>query len=158
MLLIAASSASAVELPGTISVDAANPAVLIPADGAQTFPSSKLRWSPHADVQKLLTRYLREGLRCRIGIKGETIFSLDGAVRAYLDGKATTFVGKRAAAETARTAQSFPSGIGERASDFESWFFLQSIPTLLKVLPGPPRRVIGDLSKVDKVLHGLDLT
>jgi circadian clock protein KaiB len=30
-------------------------------------------------------------------------------------------------------------------------------PTLLKVLPGPPRRVIGDLSKVDKVLHGLDL-
>jgi len=30
-------------------------------------------------------------------------------------------------------------------------------PTLLKVLPGPPRRVIGDLSQVDKVLHGLDI-
>jgi circadian clock protein KaiB len=31
-------------------------------------------------------------------------------------------------------------------------------PTLLKVLPFPPRRVIGDLSQVDKVLHGLDIT
>jgi circadian clock protein KaiB len=30
-------------------------------------------------------------------------------------------------------------------------------PTLLKVLPGPPRRVIGDLSQADKVLHGLDI-
>jgi circadian clock protein KaiB len=31
-------------------------------------------------------------------------------------------------------------------------------PTLLKILPLPPRRVIGDLSQVDKVLHGLDIT
>jgi circadian clock protein KaiB len=30
-------------------------------------------------------------------------------------------------------------------------------PTLLKVQPLPPRRVIGDLSQVDKVLHGLDI-
>jgi circadian clock protein KaiB len=30
-------------------------------------------------------------------------------------------------------------------------------PTLLKVLPFPPRRFIGDLSQVDKVLHGLDI-
>jgi circadian clock protein KaiB len=30
-------------------------------------------------------------------------------------------------------------------------------PTLLKVLPFPPRRVIGDLSQVDKVLRGLDI-
>jgi circadian clock protein KaiB len=32
-----------------------------------------------------------------------------------------------------------------------------AVPTLLKVLPFPPRRVIGDLSQVDKVLHGLDI-
>jgi circadian clock protein KaiB len=32
-----------------------------------------------------------------------------------------------------------------------------AIPTLLKVRPLPPRRVIGDLSQVDKVLHGLDI-
>jgi circadian clock protein KaiB len=31
-------------------------------------------------------------------------------------------------------------------------------PTLLKVLPSPPRRVIGDLSQVDKVLRGLDIS
>ena len=30
-------------------------------------------------------------------------------------------------------------------------------PTLLKVRPLPPRRVIGDLSQVDRVLHVLDL-
>jgi circadian clock protein KaiB len=30
-------------------------------------------------------------------------------------------------------------------------------PTLLKVLPFPPQRLIGDLSQVDKVLHGLDI-
>ena len=31
------------------------------------------------------------------------------------------------------------------------------IPTLVKVRPFPPRRVIGDLSQMDKVLHGLDI-
>jgi circadian clock protein KaiB len=31
-------------------------------------------------------------------------------------------------------------------------------PTLLKVQPLPPRRVIGDLSRIDKVLQGLDIT
>jgi circadian clock protein KaiB len=30
-------------------------------------------------------------------------------------------------------------------------------PTLLKLLPLPQRRVIGDLSQVDKVLHALDI-
>jgi circadian clock protein KaiB len=30
-------------------------------------------------------------------------------------------------------------------------------PTLLKVGPSPARRIIGDLSQVDKVLRGLDL-
>ena len=30
-------------------------------------------------------------------------------------------------------------------------------PTLLKVRPLPPRRVIGDLSQVDRVLQGLDI-
>jgi circadian clock protein KaiB len=32
-----------------------------------------------------------------------------------------------------------------------------AIPTLLKVQPFPPRRVIGDLSQIDKVLRGLDI-
>jgi circadian clock protein KaiB len=30
-------------------------------------------------------------------------------------------------------------------------------PTLMKVRPFPPQRVIGDLSQVDKVLHSLDI-
>lgn len=32
-----------------------------------------------------------------------------------------------------------------------------AVPTLLKILPRPQRRVIGDLSQVNKVLHGLDI-
>ena len=30
-------------------------------------------------------------------------------------------------------------------------------PTLMKVRPRPPRRIIGDLSQLDRVLHSLDL-
>jgi circadian clock protein KaiB len=30
-------------------------------------------------------------------------------------------------------------------------------PTLMKVRPRPPKRVIGDLSQLDRVLHGLDI-
>ena len=30
-------------------------------------------------------------------------------------------------------------------------------PTLLKLFPTPRRRIIGDLSQVDKVLHALDI-
>jgi circadian clock protein KaiB len=32
-----------------------------------------------------------------------------------------------------------------------------AIPTLVKVRPSPQRRVIGDLSDVDKVVRGLDI-
>ncbi len=34
---------------------------------------------------------------------------------------------------------------------------LIAAPTLVRLLPEPLRRVIGDLSDLDKVLHGLDL-
>jgi circadian clock protein KaiB len=30
-------------------------------------------------------------------------------------------------------------------------------PTLLRVRPLPPMRIIGDLSQLDRVLHGLDI-
>lgn len=36
-------------------------------------------------------------------------------------------------------------------------FQLIAAPTLVKLLPAPLRRVIGDLSDEDKVLHGLGL-
>jgi len=41
-----------------------------------------------------------------------------------------------------------------------SWATTEQIvatPTLMKVRPQPPRRVIGDLSQLDRVLHGLDI-
>ncbi|HEX8928545.1 MAG TPA: circadian clock KaiB family protein [Actinomycetota bacterium] len=36
-------------------------------------------------------------------------------------------------------------------------FQLIAAPTLVKLLPEPLRRIIGDLSDQDRVLHGLDL-
>jgi circadian clock protein KaiB len=36
-------------------------------------------------------------------------------------------------------------------------FQLIAAPTLVKLLPEPLRRIVGDLSDHDKVLHGLDL-
>ena len=36
-------------------------------------------------------------------------------------------------------------------------FQLIAAPTLVRLLPEPLRRIIGDLSDRDKVLHGLDL-
>jgi len=42
----------------------------------------------------------------------------------------------------------------ELALDYE----ILATPTLIRVMPPPPKRVIGDLSNRDKVLRGLDLT
>jgi len=33
-----------------------------------------------------------------------------------------------------------------------------AVPTLIKLVPGPLRRIIGDLSETEKILHSLDLT
>lgn len=41
----------------------------------------------------------------------------------------------------------------EAASEFQ----LVAAPTLVKLLPAPLRRIIGDLSNRDRVLQGLDL-
>jgi circadian clock protein KaiB len=32
-----------------------------------------------------------------------------------------------------------------------------AVPTLIKLLPGPLRRIIGDLSETERVLHSLDI-
>jgi len=42
----------------------------------------------------------------------------------------------------------------QQALDYE----ILATPTLIRVMPPPPKRVIGDLSNRDKVLLGLDLT
>lgn len=35
---------------------------------------------------------------------------------------------------------------------------IMAVPTLIKVLPDPVRKIIGDLSQKDKVLLGIDFT
>lgn len=63
-------------------------------------------------------------LRVRVTLKGHTIWGEFGKRRLYLDGQAFGRPGLRAGGQTQRTALVFPTGNAERASDFESWFFL----------------------------------
>jgi hypothetical protein len=67
----------------------------------------------------------------RVTLKGHAIWSDQGEQAIYLDGQAFGRSGPgelRADKLTPRTALSFPSGAGVRASDFESWFYLVPPP------------------------------
>ncbi len=71
----------------------------------------------------------------RVTLKGHAIWSDQGEQQLYLDGQAFGRSGPgdlRADNLTPRTALSFPSGAGVRASDFESWFYL--VPPPLQVI------------------------
>jgi Family of unknown function (DUF6519) len=70
----------------------------------------------------------------RVTVKGHAIWSDQGGRSIYLDGQAFGRSGPndlRADQSTPRTALMFPSGAGERASDFESWFYM--VPPPLQV-------------------------
>lgn len=62
--------------------------------------------------------------RIRLTLKGHVIWGDFGPRRLYLDGQAFGQPGLRADNKTRRTALIFPTGHAQRASDFESWFFL----------------------------------
>lgn len=62
--------------------------------------------------------------RLRVTLKGHVIWGDFGPRRLYLDGQAFGQPGLRADNKTRRTALIFPTGNAQRASDFESWFFL----------------------------------
>ena len=59
----------------------------------------------------------------RVVIKGAALWSDAGGGRAYLDGRALGRPGL--SSRRSRVDLALPSGDGQRASDFESWFFLQ---------------------------------
>ena len=61
--------------------------------------------------------------RVRIRLVGRDIYSGSGANQIYLDGQVFGEAGTRADG-SARVALKLPSGNGEKASDFESWFYL----------------------------------
>src|SRR5262249_21372253 len=97
--------------------------------------STELTWRPRAS-RGLLGEFLKglkeeDRVRVRVTAKGHVIWSMDGQQRIYLDGQA--FGRSR---EDGSTDLIFPSGDSDRASDFESWFFLSASPP-------PPLQVVS---------------
>jgi hypothetical protein len=66
--------------------------------------------------------------RLRVKLLGNAIFAGTGASRVFLDGQAFGQPALRADGTTSRVDLQLPSGDGQKASDFESWFYLY--PTL----------------------------
>ncbi|MEA3335587.1 MAG: DUF6519 domain-containing protein [Chloroflexota bacterium] len=63
-------------------------------------------------------------IRLRVVLKGHVVWGDFGQRRLFLDGQAFGRPDLRGVDNSVRTALELPSGNGERASDFESWFFL----------------------------------
>ncbi|HEV2275908.1 MAG TPA: hypothetical protein VGR96_17180, partial [Acidobacteriaceae bacterium] len=62
--------------------------------------------------------------RARVQLLGREIFSQSGATQAFLDGQCFGSPATRQDGKTPCLALQMPSGNGEKASDFEGWFYL----------------------------------
>ena len=106
-------------------------AVSFPAQG------NAIRWSPGADLSGLLAFLIAKGtqrVRVRVRLEGASIWSGDADSRTHLDG-ATLGQDNVRADGSPRIDLALPSGDGRRASDFNSWFYVQ--------LQLPPATLIG---------------
>ncbi len=139
------------ETPTIPSTDAAatTPRVETILTGALIVSRNSLVWKPDRDVASLLK--LLEGppsLRLvRVTLKGHKIWSVEGGRLVYLDGQVFAKPGVRSDGQTPRTDLLFPSGIGMRASDFESWFYLPA-----QMVSPPPK--LASLSVTPTVQAG----
>lgn len=128
------------ETPTVASTDptAMPPRVETILSGTLTVSGNSLVWKPDQDVASFLK--LLEGppsLRfVRVTLKGHKIWSVEGEQLMYLDGQAFAKPGVQSDGRTPRTDLLFPSGIGMRASDFESWFYLPAQMT------APPPKLV----------------
>lgn len=64
-------------------------------------------------------------LRVRVTLKGYAIWRDVDSRRIYLDGQAFAMPGLQTSEQRALMELQFPSGAGQRASDFESWFYMR---------------------------------
>jgi hypothetical protein len=87
-----------------------------------------ITWTPPPATEQLLLKAIPAGavLRVRVTLKGPIIWgnSEDGLI--YLDGQVSGQAGGARFDGNTRTELKLPSGSGDRASDFESWFWLAS--------------------------------
>ena len=75
--------------------------------------------------------------RVRVRLLGSTIFGQSGNSSIFLDGECFGSAGTRADGVTPRVDFNFPSGSLQRASDFQSWFYLAPMPQLVSLTVSP---------------------
>jgi hypothetical protein len=127
----------------------------MPLDGQITASGNDLKWIlPFRDAKGTIARIqldalvlldvaLLQGLsyssfaRARVKLYGRSVFTGTGSSRLFLDGQAFGTPAVRSDGITPRIDLTLPSGAAEKASDFESWFFLAPTLTLLTFVVQP---------------------
>jgi hypothetical protein len=126
----------------------------MPLDGTVTIQPGAISWVFPFDPSKeasfrhqptiaLINSLLLQGVnyetfaRARVRLLGETISSGTGTNQVFLDGQSFGVAGTRADGVTPRTDLQFPSGGLQKASDFESWFYLAPMLQLVSLTVSP---------------------
>jgi hypothetical protein len=104
----------------------------------QNVPSSQRLVILGIDLALLQAAQFSEFARVRVRLVGRAIFSGGPPTQAFLDGQSFGAPSLRKDGVTPRIDLQFPSGNSEKASDFESWFYLAPIPSLTKLTVQPP--------------------
>jgi hypothetical protein len=115
-------------------------------DMAVRSQGSSLTWSlplqiAEGSIQPLISgsAYLHEWARARVRLAGQALFASGGSGLVYLDGKALGRPGTQLAnPDVQRVDLSLPSGCGQVASDFESWFQVAPAQTVASLDVNPP--------------------
>jgi hypothetical protein len=111
-------------------------------------------WAPIYDKTHLGALWSPLGLpRIRVTLKGHAISSRGGSL--HLDGQTFALPGVGADGVMPRVDLAFPSGNNNRASDFESWFWLTPPPSLIVQ---PPSWDYGTVTYGDNSDHTFTLT
>lgn len=121
--IVSVESSTAVAADSTVTT----PSIEVILNGIITVQHDLLSWKPATDeFTKLLVGPPLQRL-VRVRLKGSVIWTLDATGQSrFLDGQAFGRFGLRASEGSPRTDLLLPSGCGARASDFESWFFLEA--------------------------------
>ena len=101
--------------------------------------------------------------RARVRLMGRAIFAGSGASQLFLDGQSFGEAARAPTALTLRIDLQLPSGNGDKGSDFEGWFYVAPILTLISVVVEDPALTVeldanNAVSGVQATVGGKTLT
>jgi hypothetical protein len=132
----------------------------MPLDGQVALQQSAISWTfpfqpsneadfRHVPAINAINSLLLQGLdystlaRARVRLLGSTIFAQSGNNQIFLDGECFGTAGTRTDGVTPRVELEFPSGNLQRASDFESWFYLAPILQIVSLTVSPTAVIVN---------------